>query len=230
MTTYCLMHGSGQGAGGWKLLVEQLQQRGHDVITPSFQIERTEEGARYHAGTIVEALNDSGVNRDDVIIVAHSAGGMYLPIVAEMWRPRQMVFLAGVIPVPGVSVIEQAQADHTMFNREWAGKNPKDDQVAIDSVFHDCPPDRLEWALSTRIFFFAKAVIQEKCPLETWPEVPASYIACADDRTITPEWQVRAARERLGVEAIVLPGGHAPFVSRPEELADVLTANGLSNK
>ena len=32
-----------------------------------------------------------------------------------------------------------------------------------------------------------------------------------------------AARERLGVEAIELPGGHCPHVSRPAHLAEVLS-------
>jgi hypothetical protein len=29
----------------------------------------------------------------------------------------------------------------------------------------------------------------------------------------------RAARERLGVEAVDVPGGHCPHVSRPEDVA-----------
>ena len=59
-------------------------------------------------------------------------------------------------------------------------------------------------------------------PLVAWPDVPASYIVCAEDRTITPAWQRRAAREWLGVEPIELPGGHCPNVGRPEALADAL--------
>lgn len=45
---------------------------------------------------------------------------------------------------------------------------------------------------------------------------------CADDRTITPAWQRKAARELLGVEPVELPGGHCPHVSRLESLAEVL--------
>ena len=222
MTTFCLMHSSGQGPQGWKLLVEALERRGHRALTPAFDISRTSEGAAFHAGTIVEALRASGEKPSEVVCVAHSAAGMYLPLVADQWRPRRMVFLAAIIPQPGVSIMEQFVADPSMFNPAWIGKNPMEDSVSLEFLLHDCPPDRIHWALSVRQLFYAKAAMEEKCPLSSWPSVPASYIASADDRTISPEWQIRAARERLNVEPVILPGGHCPNISRPEALAEVL--------
>jgi pimeloyl-ACP methyl ester carboxylesterase len=71
---------------------------------------------------------------------------------------------------------------------------------------------------------FARQAMLEICPLSKWPGVPSSYVVCAEDRTIQPEWSRRAARERLGIEAVELPGGHCPHVSRPGELAEVLAA------
>ncbi|MGH9039063.1 MAG: alpha/beta fold hydrolase, partial [Acidimicrobiia bacterium] len=64
---------------------------------------------------------------------------------------------------------------------------------------------------------------REPCPLERWPDVPGSYILCTDDRPIPPAWSRRIAREQLGVEAIELPGGHSPMLSRPRHLAEVLS-------
>jgi pimeloyl-ACP methyl ester carboxylesterase len=62
----------------------------------------------------------------------------------------------------------------------------------------------------------------EKYPLALWPEAPSSYIVCAEDRTIRPEWSRKVAQSQLGVAPIELPGGHCPYISRPEELARVL--------
>ena len=222
MTTFCLMHSSGQGPEGWKLLVAELERRGHNALTPAFDVSRTDEGLVYHAETIVGALLRSGVRSQDVVLVAHSAAGMYLPLVAERWPPRRMVFLAAIVPRPGMSFIDQFRADPSMFNPAWIGKKPTGEGVALEFVFHDCPAERLEWALSTQVLFYAKRAIEGPCPLKVWPQVPASYIVCADDRTITPAWQRKAARELLGVEPIEIPGGHSPNVSRPEVLADVL--------
>lgn len=222
MTTFCLLHSSGQGPDGWKLVVDELERRGHSAITPAFQVDRTDEGAAWHADTVVETLKNSSLKPADVICVGHSASGMYLPLVAERWLPRRMVFLAAVIPRPGVSVMDQVRNDPSILNPAWVGQNPMDDEVALEFVFHDCPPSRLDWALSTRIYFYARRAMEEPCPLTAWPRVPASYIACLEDRTITPTWQLKASREWLGVEPVEIQSGHCPNVSQPEKLADIL--------
>ena len=71
--------------------------------------------------------------------------------------------------------------------------------------------------------WYPQEMSEEPCPLNEWPDVPSSYVVCADDRTVRPEWFRRDARERLGVEPIELPGGHCPHISRPAALADVLS-------
>jgi len=222
MTTFCLIHSSGQGPQGWKLVVEELERRGHRVLTPALDVRRADEGLVYHADTLVKALELSGLDSKEVVCVAHSASGMYLPLVAERWPPRRMVFLAAVVPRPGLSMMDQLRSDPSMLNPAWLGQNPMEEDVAMEFVFHDCPPERLDWALSTRVLFYAKRAMEEPCPLRAWPAVPASYIVCAEDRTITPAWQRKVAREWLAVEPIEIPGGHCPNVSRPELLADVL--------
>ena len=131
MTAYCLIHGSGQGPEGWKLLVHELEQRGHSVLTPAFEVNRTDQGLIWHAETIVNALARSGMNPADVVCVAHSASGMYLPLIAERWSPRRMVFLAAVVPRPGMSVMEQHRNDPSMFNPAWVRQNPQDEKVAL---------------------------------------------------------------------------------------------------
>ena len=103
MIAYCLIHGSGQGPDGWKLLVDELERRGHRVLTPTFEVSRTDEGLAWHADTIVQGLDRSGLNPADIVCVAHSASGIYLPIIAERWSPRRMAFLAAVAPRPSVS-------------------------------------------------------------------------------------------------------------------------------
>src|SRR5207247_10574629 len=115
MTAYCLIHGSGQGPDGWRLLADELKRRGHGVLTPAFQVSRPDGGLAWHAETIVNALDNSVMNPADDVCVAHSASGMYLPLIAERWLPRHLVFLAAVIPGAGMTVVEQVRADPWMF-------------------------------------------------------------------------------------------------------------------
>ena len=203
-------------------LLHELRTRGHDVIAPAMRLDATDASAAWHAERLVEEISSTCRAPADLVCVAHSASGLYLPLVAERLSPRRMVFLAALIPRPGISIIEQYRTDPSMFNPAWIGKNSMVDEVALHFVYHDCPPSRLAWALSTRVYFYAKRAMEEPCPLAIWPAVPAAYIACADDRTISPAWQRKACREWLGIEAVELPGGHCPHVSRPEQLADVL--------
>jgi hypothetical protein len=77
MTAYSLIHGSGQGPDGWKLLAHDLERRGYSVLTPAFEVSRTDQGLAWHADTIVQALDRSGWKPSDVVCVAHSASGIY---------------------------------------------------------------------------------------------------------------------------------------------------------
>jgi hypothetical protein len=51
---------------------------------------------------------------------------------------------------------------------------------------------------------------------------PSTYVLPVDDRTLTPDWMRRAARERLKADPVEVPGGHCPHVSRPEHVAALL--------
>ena len=52
--------------------------------------------------------------------------------------------------------------------------------------------------------------------------MPTKYLLCRGDRMFPAEWARRHARERLGVEADEIDGGHYITLSRPSGLADRL--------
>jgi pimeloyl-ACP methyl ester carboxylesterase len=224
MSLFCLVHGSTQNASCWDLVIPELEQRGYEVVRMNLPTNEPEASATRYADIIAEAIP---AHRDDAVVVAHSASGLFLPLVPQRHSVRRLVFLAAVIPQIGKSLRDQVNADKDMFNPDWLGKDPtKDDQIALQFLFHDCSPELGRWALSTMSLMYARQAILEVCPLSVWPSVPSSYIVCGEDRTIQPAWSRRAALERIGVEPVELPGGHCPYVSRPGELADVLAALG----
>jgi pimeloyl-ACP methyl ester carboxylesterase len=223
MSVFCLVHGSAQNASGWDLLVPELEKLGHSTIRPSLPTDSRDASATAYARVIADSIP---ADAKDVVVVTHSASCTFLPLIPALRPVSRMVFLAGVIPQVGTSIMAQIQSDRSMMNPAWIGKNPiADDAVAREFLFHDCSEDVVRWALRTRSLMMAVRALTETCPLEKWPEVPASYIVCTDDRTVQPEWSRRAARERLGVEVIEIAGGHCPYVSRPAALARVLTSD-----
>jgi pimeloyl-ACP methyl ester carboxylesterase len=54
--------------------------------------------------------------------------------------------------------------------------------------------------------------------LSRWPDVPTTVLAGRDDRFFPYEFQRRLAKQRLGLEAEPLPGGHLLALSQPEAL------------
>jgi len=225
MSIFCLVNGSTQNPLCWKLLASELKKRGHQVVTPSLPVDEPNSSGTRYAEVIAHALADLS---DDVVLVGHSASGMFIPLVPSLRPIRQLVYLATLIPKPGASIRDQLTTDPDMLNPEWvatcrAGNDPStNDDVAIEFLFHDCQPEEIALGLATRMGMYAERAMAEIFPLEALPEVPAAYIVCAADRTISPAWARRVARERLGVEAIELPGGHCPYLSRPVQLAEVL--------
>jgi pimeloyl-ACP methyl ester carboxylesterase len=222
LTTFCLIHGSAQDSRVWQLLENELTAGGHVVATPKLPTNETGAGAERYALAAAESLS----SLREAVLVAHSASGLFLPVIATLLPTTLMVFLAAAIPVPGMSFLDQFTPDPTvMFNPEWIGQNPvEDDNAALTFLFHDCSPEVATWALTTRVDWYPERLYEEPCPLSDWPDIPSHYVLCQEDRTIRPEWSRRAARERLGVDAIELPGGHCPHVSRPVDLAAVLVS------
>lgn len=63
-------------------------------------------------------------------------------------------------------------------------------------------------------------------PLTAWPDVPTRVLVGSEDRFFPPEFQARVAKERLGLDVELVPGGHLAALSRPRELAAVLLHRG----
>jgi pimeloyl-ACP methyl ester carboxylesterase len=227
MSLFCLVHGSTQNSEGWARLVPELGKRGHAVLAVNLPTNEPHSSATRYADFILEAIDRSGHEVGEIVVVAHSASGIFLPLVAARRPVARMVFLAALVPELGTSILDQLRADREMLNPEWIGKDPMEEEVAQRFLFHDCASDVIDWALGTRAVMNVERALEEVCPLAVWPGVPASYVVCAEDRTISPSWSRRVARERLGAEAIELPGGHCPYVSRPRELAEVLTSGPI---
>jgi pimeloyl-ACP methyl ester carboxylesterase len=196
-----LVHGSTQNSSGWDLLITELQRLGHESICVDLP-NNPAASATVYAQVIAEKIPR---HRNDVTVVAHSASGLFLPLVPA----QRLVFLAALIPQPGISLLDQLKASPQMLSPEWLGKNPVgDNQIAHRFLFHDCAPETAAGALTTLRLTNARQAMIEICPLKAWPAIPSTYILCTGDRTIQPEWSRHAARERLGCEALELPGGH----------------------
>lgn len=229
MTTFCLVHGSWHGPWCFERLIPHLEAAGQRAVAVDLRSDEPGSTCSEYAETVARELTDTG---DDVIVVGHSFGGLTIPLVARHRPVRRLVYLAALVPKPGMSMSEQFAAEEGILVSE--GGRDLDDQhrsfwidrrAAIEAMYSDCTPEDAEWAWS-RLRPQARSAQDERFPLDRLPEVPSSYIVCRDDRMASPPWGARASRERLGVEPIEIPGGHTPQLSRPAELARTLIGIG----
>lgn len=218
MTTFALIHGSTHSARAWDLVKAELERSRHAVVTPELPSDEPEASATRYADLIAASVSPI----ESPVVVAHSAAGWFLPLVAARRRVNRIVFLAAMVPRIGTSFLERMQAEPEMINPAWIGKDPRVKAIADEFLFHDCPSDRLSWAHATIRIVNVRQIMTERYPLQRWPETPGSYIVCAGDRTIRPDWSRNVARSQLKIEPHELPGGHCPYISRPVELAELL--------
>ena len=207
MATFALIHGGGGSAWDWHLVTSELRERGHDPVAVDLPSEDQTAGWREYADMVVDAIG----TRSDVIVVAHSLGGFTAPLVCARIPVDHLVLVAGMIPAPG-----------ELFADWWA--NTGYETSGYDDVFyHDVPPELAAEARRRERDETSKA-LQEPWPLEAWPDAPTRYLLCRDDRMFPAAWARRHARERLGIDADEMDGGHYITLSRPRELADRLLA------
>src|ERR1700682_2047542 len=76
MSLFCLVHGSTQNATGWDLGVPALKKFGHDSVRMDLPTNEPAASATRYAEVIAEAIPR---DRNDVTVMAHSAGGLFLP-------------------------------------------------------------------------------------------------------------------------------------------------------
>jgi pimeloyl-ACP methyl ester carboxylesterase len=231
VSTFVLVHGAWHGAWCWERLTPELERRRHRVVAPDLPCEDPTATFDDYAGVVVDAL--AAVDDDDVVVVGHSLGGLTIPLVAARRPVRRLVFLCALIAAPGASLADQVRAEPDIFVPGFrAGLAPPDGQrrslwvdyaIAREALYQDCAEEHAAAAFE-RLRPQSSAPDAEPCSLAALPAVPATSVVAAEDRIVNPAWSRRAARERLGVDPVELPGGHSPFLSRPGPLAEVLDA------
>ncbi|HEY6745502.1 MAG TPA: alpha/beta hydrolase [Mycobacteriales bacterium] len=216
---FLLVHGSTQSPRGYDRLAAALERRGHRTVAADLPRDRPEwTAARYG-----EVARDQARGLTEPVLVVHSAAGAVASAIAAATGARHVAWLAAVLPDPGRSVLDEIRADDGMFHTEWRTWTAGLDEAPAESayfLFHDCDLETLRWALSTMRLWSPRTVFAETAATESLP--PSTYVLPTEDRTLTPAWMRRAARERLGTEPVEVPGGHCPHVSRPEQVAAIL--------
>jgi pimeloyl-ACP methyl ester carboxylesterase len=222
MTTVAFIHGGCHGGWCFELVAPLLQAQGLRVVTPDLPCDDLEAGIVDSRDAVLAALDDD----KDVVLVAHSFGGVTAPLVAEARPVRQLVMLCANYPIPGKTYLEStSEYPQTVYDPSYVtidrdGCVTFTTEAARYLFFHDCPPDVADAAIP-RLRRQSSKPFHGVTPLKAWPDVPLTFIHGRDDRLINGEWCAQWTRS-LGGNYIETDTGHSPFYARPQGLADIL--------
>jgi hypothetical protein len=215
-TTFVIVHGAGDVAASWDGVTAELRERGHAVVAADLPCD--DESARW--GDYADVLAEAAGEPEHVAVVAHSLGGFTAPLLCGRLPVELLVLVAGMVPAPGETGLDWWTATgHEQALREAGG----DDLDERELFLHDVPAPLALEALA-RGRDQARAPMLEPWPLDRWPDVPTRYLLCRQDRFFPAAFVRRMVRERLGIVPDEMDGGHAPYLSRPIELAYRLEA------
>ena len=218
MTTFVLVHGSGDGGWAWHLVQRALRDRGHEAVAPDLPTDR--EDATWD--DCVDVLVAAAGGAQDVVVVGHSSGGFVVPLAADRLHASLQVHVAGMVPRPGESAAKWFE--HVGWHQAVADLRRGFDAAAEaeDVWYHDVPAPLARQAVA-RARPTGDRLGGTPWPSCALPDIPARYVVTTQDRFLPPTVQRRVAAERLGIAAPdELDAGHCATLSRPRELAALL--------
>ena len=231
MTTFALIHGAWGSGWHWASVPERLRELGHAAVAPDLPCEDPAATFDDYAQVVLDALRDTP--SEDVVVVGFSLGGLTAALVAARRPVRELVYLAAVVPEPGLSLHDQLARGDRMFLADYLRGITRPDAHGISrwvdlGVYHaischDCE-DPVARERFERSRGQATGPYRHPCPLDRHPGVPTRYVLCAEDRLMENSFWEPRVRERIDPEPTVLPGSHAPMAARPEEVVRLLTA------
>jgi pimeloyl-ACP methyl ester carboxylesterase len=127
-----LVHGGGLAADSWELTIEEIHRMAPELIVVALDM----PGRRNKPGDLRQMTIDDYVDSlvgdiesaglEDVVIVAHSMGGLPLPGIAAKLgaaRVREMIFAAAFLPPEGTSIVDGSPWQIATIARRRAKKN-----------------------------------------------------------------------------------------------------------
>lgn len=228
MSEFLLIHGSCHGAWCWRDVIPALADLGHTaraIDLPSHGTDKTpvnDVTLDMYIDAILDAI------KTPVVLVGHSMAGYPIAGAANKAPDKiaHLVYLCAYAPISGKSLVEMRKMAPRQPIMAAVQMSEDRQSFTIDPAqqrglfYHDCPDEAVEYAARN---LCPQAVLPQATPLTLGPNydsVRKTYIRCADDQTIPPEYQLEMAARFDDVHHIQT--SHSPFFADPRGLATLL--------
>jgi pimeloyl-ACP methyl ester carboxylesterase len=231
VTEFVVAHGAWSAAWAWKKMRPLLRAAGHELWTPTY----TGLGERAHLANptveldthiadVVGMLEMEDLR--DVVLIAHSYGGMVATGVADRARERiaQLVYLDAFVPQDGQSLFDLQSAETRARMRELARTDGEGWRLPPTQMPADTPDADVAWASGRRRPQPIKTFEQPFRLASNGAPPPRSYIYCqrCAPADVFRQFAERAQRES-GWRYFEIDASHNPHITAPHALLELLT-------
>jgi pimeloyl-ACP methyl ester carboxylesterase len=216
-----LIPGAGGDSWSWDPVEAALAARGFDVANVDLRDCDDSAGLTEYADTVAGHVPAGR----DCVLAALSLGAFVVPMVAARVSVRGMVLLNAMIPEPGETAGQWwGDVDSESYRLAAAERGGYGTDVDVATYFFHDVSAELKAEGGNRVNSKSEAPFTEPCDFTAWPPVPTIVLTGRDDRFFPPDLQRAVATARLGIEPVLVPGGHMAPVSQPGPIADHLAA------
>ncbi|WP_424216294.1 alpha/beta fold hydrolase (plasmid) [Streptomyces sp. BI20] len=214
-----LVHGGFVDGSGWQAVHDRLTADGHRVAVvqnPTLSLADDVAVTR----RILDRLDGPAV------LVGHSYGGVVITEAGTHPNVAALAYIAAFAPDEGESV-GSLIADPPPGAPVPPILPPQDGFLFLDrerfaaAFAADVPEDTARFMADSQVPWGVDA-LNGTVSEPAWRTKPSWYLVAADDRMIPPPAQ-RAMAERAKAVVTETPGSHAVYVSRPADVAAVIT-------
>lgn len=223
--TLLLVHGAWHGSWCWEQLQTVLTERGWTTTTVDLPTVHSADKSGMHMQADADAVAAAIADIDgDVVVVAHSYGGVPTTQGASSPKVKHIVFIAAFVLDAGESLLGAVGGVapdwwHVDGPLVTAGDVTQPPQHLffgdVEKSVADASAARLE---NQSVLAFTDEVSQV-----SWRDVPSTYIITEQD-AIFPLPAQEALAARSGSAAPRLNTSHSPFLSQPAAVADIIEA------
>ncbi len=212
------------GAGGiatpyWRIVNAQLENAGHHALPVDLPGSDPKAGLPEYAALIIDAIESCA----EPVVVAQSMGGFSAVMACDRIPVGGLILVNAMVPAPGETPGEWWAATGAINARIAAAEaGGYDTDFDLETYFlHDLSPEEAAAVLANP-GDEVDIAFGQRCDVERWPDVATAAVIGRDDRLFPIEFQRRLLRERVGVDAIVVPGGHLLALANPNALFQAL--------
>ncbi len=221
--TLLLVHGAWMGSWQWDFVAVELKRLGLPYATvalPSCGLDPQTLGGLADDARAVE----TAIARidGDVIVVAHSYGGVVATETSLPSNARHVVYLGAFMPGMGrslASYLPPGDLPPFVHVNDDGSTNFVDAQIPI-RLCNECTEGRLRW-LNERIQLQSAEVVATPVSRTSWSVSPSTYIVLTNDLIVPTELQRVFSTQ--ATDTVEFASDHMPMLSHPDPLARTLS-------